>query len=503
MINSTIISFLYVGVIILIAKILEEGLKKFYIPAFVSIIISGIILGPAVLNFIVPNQSINFLSQLGITFILFLAGAEEFNLNERPNIKLFVASLIQVLIPITFILLFFKLINTENALILVVPLAMTSTGPLARALSDMNISKTKTGTTLFYQAVITEIIFIILFVGFSQKTRILEAFIGTSLVIIAIFALGQIYSKIFSKILYLLKAREIELALIISIILIVGYFSDYYGFNAAISALFLGYLFRDYFKDRQEILERVRGLTYGFFEPIFFADIGLEVVKITANIVIMSLILVGIVLSSKLFSGYLSSDIIKFQNKWLNSWAQTAKGGVDTSLLLISLLSNYITGYQYSFSVLTIAIVAIIFPFVLRKWKLPGEKIENIKLSMPLSTIKVDDYDILHCDSTLSDAAKIFSKRDINEIVVVNRDMVPIGVFSIRSLIDVDPKNYENTMICETYLKQVEVLLYNNTIGEAIRRIKDKDLYVIAIIDKDGKLVFPLYRRDILRIYSR
>ncbi|MDP8003736.1 MAG: cation:proton antiporter, partial [Caldisphaera sp.] len=354
-------------------------------PAFVSIIVSGIILGPAVLNFIVPNQSINFLSQLGITFILFLAGAEEFNLNERPNIKLFVASLIQVLIPITFILLFFKLINTENALILAVPLAMTSTGPLARALSDMNISKTKTGTTLFYQAVITEIIFIILFVGFSQKTRILEAFIGTSLVIIAIFALGQIYSKIFSKILYLLKAREIELALIISIILIVGYFSDYYGFNAAISALFLGYLFRDYFEDRQEILERVRGLTYGFFEPIFFADIGLEVVKITANIVIMSLILVGIVLSSKLFSGYLSSDIIKFQNKWLNSWAQTAKGGVDTSLLLISLLSNYITGYQYSFSVLTIAIVAIIFPFVLRKWKLPGEKIENIKLSMPLS----------------------------------------------------------------------------------------------------------------------
>ncbi|AFZ70630.1 Kef-type K+ transport system, membrane component [Caldisphaera lagunensis DSM 15908] len=503
MISNTILSFLYIGLIILISKVLEEALKRFYVPAFVSIIVSGIILGPAVLKFIIPNQSINFLSQLGITFILFLAGVEEFTLDKKPNLRIFVSSLIQVFIPLIFILLLFKILNINEALILAIPLAMTSTGPLARALSEINISKTEIGNTLFYQAIITEIIFIVLFVGFSQKGRILEAFIGTSIVVIAIFALGQLYSKIFAKVMHILKAREIETALIISIILIVGYFSDYYGFNAAISALFLGYLFRDYFKDRPEIIERIRGITYGFFEPIFFADIGLEVVKITPDIVFISLSLIAIIMLTKILSGYLSANIIKLDDKWLNSWAQTAKGGVDTSLLLVSLLSGFINNQQYSFSVLAIAVVAILSPIFLRKYKIVGEEKMNIKLSMPLSSLKNDNYDIVYCDTSLSEVAKIFSKKDISEIIVVNRDKIPIGVFSVKNLIYIDSYNYESTIVCDTYLKPVDALLYNNTIGDAMRKIRDNDLSVIAVIDKEKKLLFPVYRKDLLKLLNK
>lgn len=157
----------------------------------------------------------------------------------------------------------------SNYLILAVPLAMSSAGPLTRMLMDVGLTSSKVGNTIFNQVILVEILFVVLFVIFQDINQLLITIIEVSLVLVFILIFGRFISNILEKIESYFKVREIEFASIITLILILGYFSSIYKFNSAIAAFFLGILLKDYLKDRPELLERLHAFTYGFFEPLF------------------------------------------------------------------------------------------------------------------------------------------------------------------------------------------------------------------------------------------
>jgi len=67
------------GLLLLLAKFMEDLFKRFGLPGFVGSVLAGIALGRAGLDLIDPLEmrEILLLISLGISFLLFLAGLEE------------------------------------------------------------------------------------------------------------------------------------------------------------------------------------------------------------------------------------------------------------------------------------------------------------------------------------------------------------------------------------------------------------------------------------------
>jgi Kef-type K+ transport system membrane component KefB len=489
------ISLLYLGIALILSKLAEEALGRLNMVRFVGPIIVGIIMGQGVLGLIKLNDIISFITSLGIVFLLFLAGAEEIGSKLEINSQILASALVQISVP----LLLISLVLNIYTLPLLIPLAMTSAGPLTRLLIDVGISKERVGVTIFEQAVIAEIIAVVAFATFLRQPFLIS-FIEVVLILIFIILLGSKISLLLEKIEGYIKVREIEFASIISLILIIGFLAEYYNFNSAIAALFLGFLLRDYFKDRAELLEKLHAFTYGFFEPLFFFSIGLYFVKITPALILISLEIFSLVVIGKFLGGLVTSRLVSV-DPLLNALGTSTKGGVDASLLITALTVKIINGVQYSEASLAVTLSALIFPLLFRLrfgspvsqftkpklWeKLPKEAISNVYAS---------------CDENLRSIINKMVERGLRAIVVVNEYGRPLGYISVSQLLEIDPSDYERIEACELPLNELRTVEANTRVIDVLRRFRESEEPVIGVI-KDGRLVGVIYERELLRILN-
>ena len=77
MIDAAIPTLVLIGLAAVLAPILAEWSRRFLaVPEVVIQIVLGILLGPFVLNLAHPNNIVKALSDLGLTYLMFLAGTE-------------------------------------------------------------------------------------------------------------------------------------------------------------------------------------------------------------------------------------------------------------------------------------------------------------------------------------------------------------------------------------------------------------------------------------------
>ncbi|HQC13346.1 MAG TPA: cation:proton antiporter, partial [Methanoregulaceae archaeon] len=62
--------------IILCAKVLGELVERFGFPSLIGEVAAGVVLGPAILNLVSPNEFIEFFADIGIIVLLFMSGAQ-------------------------------------------------------------------------------------------------------------------------------------------------------------------------------------------------------------------------------------------------------------------------------------------------------------------------------------------------------------------------------------------------------------------------------------------
>jgi len=84
--NESVLGLLYLGVLLLVVKLFEDVFERIRMPPLVGAIIGGIILGKSVLNFVQANTVALFV-ELGVIMMLFLAGAEEFDIEAIADLR--------------------------------------------------------------------------------------------------------------------------------------------------------------------------------------------------------------------------------------------------------------------------------------------------------------------------------------------------------------------------------------------------------------------------------
>ena len=472
--------------------------RKTGFPSFLGSIISGIILGPAVLN-IINQEHLEYLTIffiIGINFLLFLAGAEEvgdiisIKIEGRVAFLTFLTFVFNILVLYLFSAIF-KIISYEMALALGLIFGIIDMGPLVKGLLEARRLGTEEGLLLTKIALLSEVSGIILFDFVLIKYITIYAILIAIMKIIIFFAIIVVFGHYilvpFLRYIDLnFRAYEATFASIISIVLLFSYLGELVGVPSPIISLMIGSYLSRFLRARPEQLERIKAFSMGFFEPLFFAGIGVYVTILNFDLFLMACILVLFFSIPKILVGL-------FITRSRLILSLLSKGGISGALLLI-LLTKYsgLSEYVYSTLIITMLIMTVISSFAYIGIKDKG----RAEIICPKIYEIMDDPEFIYGHEKLSEVANKLTKA--NEIIVVNDELKPIGLLTTMDLVYVSPR-YFDTIKVEDIMRTPPITINKDAVlRELIELVFDTNAEIIAVVDKDDKLVGIVKIRKVL-----
>ena len=316
-----------------------------HIPWAVMLIIGGIIAGPSFLDILSINPTIDFVGQIGLIFLMFMAGLEtkfshftEFrkNLTFLAFMNGFIPFLVGFAVvwslgypPITALII--GIIFISSSIAVVIPTLETS-GAL----------NTKLGQSVVITTVLQDITSLVLLSLLLQNVNpVTEVplYVFYPVLLGVLIALRLWIPKLREWVmrattgspdLFQLEFRSTFLILIGTVIAF-----ELLGLHPIVAGFFSGLVLADSIKSHV-LKEKIKTISYGIFIPTFFIVIGLQTDMSVFNDIgtvmsVMALLVVSLV-ASKYLSGYFAARISGFDETESNFFASTSLPQLSTTL---------------------------------------------------------------------------------------------------------------------------------------------------------------------------
>ena len=351
-------------------------LRKFGIPAVISLLVVGMVVGPSgvgfdlvgyiskLLSFLGPpgqeletarhtaenfNMLISVLGSLGLMLLMALAGMEaDFKLIKSVRKPVILLSILTFLLPaITGYLVYryFEPDDLAGKLLYASLFASHSVGIVFPVMRELKLSKTRFGAAVLISTVITDIASIILLAVSVQLHRQSEQishsvvsgtlsifdhvssdFFGNSFVpvflvivlaylavsMVAVYFAGKLLEKFFNP------GEDVLITFVLLVILATVIIGELLGINMVVGAFIAGLGLSQVVKQRDMLLfKRMESIGYGFLIPFLFVSIGMETnfeaFQNSGSWQIVIFTVIGLIVS-KMLSGYFSMRICGFNN---------------------------------------------------------------------------------------------------------------------------------------------------------------------------------------------
>ena len=349
--------------------------QKINLPVVVGQLMIGIILGPALLNVVHQSHTIDFLAELGVILLMFLAGMEsDLKLLKKYFKPAITVAISGVLVPLISFILIGNIMDYQlpTSIFYGLVFAATSVSITVEVLQEYNYVKTSAGSVILGAAVVDDILAVLLVSIFSASTGTgknnLVVIIITQLVFMFFLYLVVKYiPRIFDRLNSLqLPKKYTNFALLLCLVL--SLLADYAGMSAVIGSFFAG-LAISQTKYVQEIESNINLIAYSFFIPIFFTSISLPLSfkGFGTNLPII-LILSIIAVLTKILPAYVSSRAFKFSKNesFTIGSGMVSRGEMALIISQIGLEAKLISTTLYSELVIVIIITTIIAPLLLK-----------------------------------------------------------------------------------------------------------------------------------------
>ena len=375
-------------IIIIMAQILGRTIRFIGQPSVVGEMISGVVLGPTVFGYLMPETSafifpkeimsiLFVVSNLGLSIYMFLVGAElDLNLFTKKTLKDATAlSIAAILVP--FLLgglaayLYNDEINKMNidkvslVIFLGTALAITAFPMLARILQEKNIVNTRIGALSILSASIQDVVSWIL-LGLvtvmcttKQYSGVLVMVIGVAILIGILFYLVRpLLTKMAVKVLTFEDLTSVNFGIVVLLLFICALITDILGLYSVFGGFILGLSLPRKGFFIQAISMRIKDLTVLVFLPVFFAFSGLNTNILNlfkVDLLIPTVMIFLFAFGSKYFSCMFT---MRFISKF--SWRESsaigglinARGLMELIIANIGLSYGLINGDLYSILVL-------------------------------------------------------------------------------------------------------------------------------------------------------
>lgn len=268
---------------------------RFGQPSVLGELLVGLLLGPTLVNILhfpyfsaehLP-ETIHILAELGVLFLMFLAGLElDFKDLVKTRKVAALAGINGVIIPLGLgcaAALIFSIPLVESIFIGVI-LAATSVSISAQTLIELNMLRSRVGTGLLAAAVFDDILVVLglsvfTALAFGSSTdglrSVLIVFIRMGFYLALALGFGRLLLPRASRRVHSLPISQGITAFTIIVILLFGWAAEELGGMAAITGAFLAGLSFGRSPVKERIEHNISTIAYGFFVPVFFINVGL------------------------------------------------------------------------------------------------------------------------------------------------------------------------------------------------------------------------------------
>jgi len=378
--------FLGMLVVILFATLIGGQFSaRLKLPAVVGELLAGIIIGPAVFNLVQPSGIIKVLSDIGVIFLMFLAGLDSdiktLKKLLRPSVLVAAFGMIVPIVTAYATGIFFNFSQVES-LFLGLTFSATSVSISVAVLQEMGRLKGKEGMTILGAAVADDLLSILLLsivsglTGVSEqgssmgKNFIVSLFIQAAFLILLVFLSVYVIPRLIGLSQRLtLPVPETLVAMII--VLLSSWGAEKVGLSNVIGAFFAG-LALNHTSAQKTLKKNFTVISYSSFIPVFFVSIGLDMsIKGILHDFILFIVLVIGGVFSKLVGAGLGAKIAGFSNSssLLVGNGMVSRGEMALVVAQIGLTNHLLAPAVYSTVIGAIIMTTVISPFLL-KWSI-------------------------------------------------------------------------------------------------------------------------------------
>ena len=385
--------FLYLLIILLTARVFAELATRLQTPAVIGELFAGVVLGPSLLGWIEPLETIKLMAEIGIILLLFEVGLEtDVKRLVRTGFKSFVVAIAGFVLPLVlgFALSFWIFgLSLLVSLFIGGTLTATSIGITVRVLSDLKRQQAPEGQIVLGAAVLDDVLGVVLLAllyefSIGGGVSLLNA--GKVLTFVgAFFILAPVAAKLISLIIRRFdEVSEIPGLLpttIVSLVLFFAWLAHALGAPELLGGFAAGLaLSRRFFlplgialhtdeRFAHRIEDQMKPIVH-LFTPIFFVYVGLslnlrEIDWSSPFIWGFSLSLLIAAVVGKLVGALLIKE--SWTARWVIGMAMIPRGEVGLIFAELGRVSGIFSNEIYAGMVIVIALTTLMPPFLM-KW---------------------------------------------------------------------------------------------------------------------------------------
>lgn len=461
--------FLSLVIVVLAAfltPIIVNRLNINFLPVVVAEILMGIVIGNSFLNIVERDSILNILSTLGFIFLMFLSGLEidfkafkkdkrarqgqnddESSIPGHLNLALTVFAFIMI-ISILLAYVFKWLGLVDDVLLMVIIISTISLGVVVPTLKEMNIMRTTIGQFILLVAVLADLVTMILLTVYGAINGQGGSTIWLIGILVVFTAISYILGVQFKRMSFLQKlmdgTTQIGIRAVFALIILLVALAEGVGAENILGAFLAGVVVSLLNPD-EEMVEKLDSFGYGFFIPIFFIMIGVDLnipslIKEPKLLIIIPILIVAFIIS-KLIP-------VMFIRRWFDMKTTIASAFLLTSTLSLVIAAakiserlNAISAETSGILILSAVITCVFVPIIFKKlFPVPDEfnrKIEvsligKNQLTIPIAqNLTSQLYDVtLYYRKDLSDRRQLSDDITMIEIADYEQDVLErLGLF--------------------------------------------------------------------------
>jgi Kef-type K+ transport system membrane component KefB len=376
-ISDPILVFSTILAVILVAPILFNRLK---LPGIIGIIVFGVLLGPSVLGLLEVEGSVTLLGQVGLLYIMFLAGLE-INLNEflKHKHRSFVFGVLTFTIPqllgtVVFLALGFDIL----ASLLIASMFASHTLVAYPIINKLGITKNNAVLTTVGGTILTDTAALLLLavIARAHQGDLSTAFWIELTIMIALYvaAVLIILPRLSRWFFQHFQDQVLEFLYVLSIAFGFSYLARVIGIEPIVGAFFVGLVLNRMIPDSGPLMNRIQFVGNSIFIPVFLLYIGMLVdVKVLFSTweawgVMGTMMILNI--GSKLISAKLTQKIFNYTRAegWVIFGLSTTEAAATLAATLVGLRLGIIGDEILNGVILLILVTCILGPTVVQKF---------------------------------------------------------------------------------------------------------------------------------------
>ena len=519
-------SLLSLGLLIIVAKLLEGAFRRLRLNAIIAYAAAGILLGPVLGSFggwsVQDTGHINLLLTLGVFIFFFLIGLDEIDISSFVATlrgHYFLAALLSVVLSMgismlvtTGIVYDFGIgLDFTEALALAGILSMTSLGIVAKVLADDGRLRDPVGLQIFTVVVIAELITLLL-IGFSIGEHVHEVSVVGVLVLlgkiggftIACWILSsRVLPPLVALLQRLIQVPQLSLGLLLGFLFLIVDAAEVIGLHGTLGALLFGASLSGLpYQVRLEIMPGLRSTAEGLFVPLFFASAGLHFTFSFFELPLWTMAALALIpLVGNFCGAFIGAFVSRLTVPYAVASGLMGKGVAEIALLLVLRESGTINEVVFSFLVLVMFCYILLMPMLISfavsrasRGLDPNVQLDDIPRNVTrftLNEVRVGDIlDRSRRHPNPSITVRDFTERWViphQHDYVVAEGTVPVGIVSLTMLRYLPEEAWSSTTIADLMRRETPTAWPDEHVEDVLQRMTESSLFAIPVVDRESE----------------